>query len=150
METKHCRKCASDKPRSEFHKDSNAKSGLTSYCKECNTAKARQWTKDNPDRVLAHSRKRATEGKFRSYNLARKYGMTDQMYAEMLQTQGGGCAICGTDDPGRGNKHFHVDHDHTSNLVRGLLCNNCNRGIGLLQDSVEVLERAAKYVRRSR
>lgn len=75
------------------------------------------------------------------------YGMTLGDYKALLEAQGGKCAICGTTNPGKGTR-LHVDHDHTSGRVRGLLCNNCNRGIGLLQDSAEVLEHALEYLKK--
>lgn len=73
----------------------------------------------------------------------------------MLEAQGGGCAICGTPPNGR---RLSVDHDHSccpgvktcGKCVGGLLCNRCNVGIGNLQDSPEILERALAYLRRAR
>ena len=148
MELKHCRRCGTDKPRSEFHKDSGAKEGLCAYCKECNKAKSRAWTKANPERVREHSRKRAEAGKFREYLLKYKYGLTMEQYDALFAAQGGVCAICGRPEAGReGHKNLAVDHCHTSNAVRGLLCHSCNRALGLLQDSAEVLEKALAYLR---
>lgn len=149
MDLKTCRRCGTEKPLSEFHKDSGNKDGRCSYCKECNKAKTRAWSAANKGRVQEHTRKRAEQGKFRDYNLRKKYGLTREAYAALLAAQGGRCAICGSEDPGRGNKDFSVDHCHTSNQVRGLLCNTCNRGIGLLQDDPNVLERAAQYLRQA-
>jgi hypothetical protein len=64
----------------------------------------------------------------------------------MLAKQRGVCAICKTEDPGPRSNHFHIDHDHATGKVRGLLCNNCNRGIGLLKDSPSVLLQAHLYL----
>lgn len=151
MEMKHCRKCATDKPHSDFHKDSGAKSGLTSYCKECNNAKTRAWGKSNPERVREHARRRHVAGKIRVSNLWHKYGITVADYDAMFAAQGGVCAICGRAEAGRdGHNNLSVDHCHTSNAIRGLLCHSCNRGIGLLQDSEEILENALSYLRSRR
>ena len=78
-----------------------------------------------------------------------RYGMTPEQYDELIEKQGGRCAVCGTAHPVKGssNRGWHVDHDHVTGKVRGLLCNSCNRGIGLLQDNPELLEKAAAYLR---
>jgi hypothetical protein len=71
--------------------------------------------------------------------------MTYQRYETMLESQNYSCSICSkkhTDD-----KKLHVDHCHTTGKVRGLLCNNCNNGIGKLKDSTELLEKAINYLK---
>jgi hypothetical protein len=84
----------------------------------------------------------------RSGHYKSQYGMTIEQYQEMLNAQGGCCAICGTGEPGRrGNLHFCVDHDHITGKARGLLCNNCNLGLGRFRDSPKFLEQAAGYLR---
>ena len=66
-------------------------------------------------------------------------------YSKMFNLQGGKCAICGHEP--QGSQKLDVDHSHTSGAVRGLLCNNCNKALGLVHDSVEVLENAIKYLK---
>lgn len=144
---KKCPKCAETKPRSEFHKDSRNKDGLYAYCKECNKAKAKAWTKANPEKAREQARRRSAEGRNRNAILMRKYGISAARYAEMLAAQGGVCAICGRPEVGRkDHRNLVVDHCHTSNQIRGLLCHSCNRGIGLLQDSPEILKKALTYL----
>ena len=63
----------------------------------------------------------------------------------MLAAQDGKCAICGTTSTGN-RKAFHVDHDHKTGKVRGLLCSNCNTGIGNLRDDIGLLNRAIEYL----
>jgi hypothetical protein len=91
----------------------------------------------HPDRVAA---------KHFASNLGR-YGLTLAGYNELLDRQGGGCAICATPEPG-GRGRFHVDHDHKTGIVRGLLCHACNVGIGNLGDDPERLRAAADYLER--
>lgn len=81
----------------------------------------------------------------RNANLKRKYGITLEEYNEMFDKQGGLCMICERHQSELGAT-MHVDHCHTSGKVRGLLCNNCNIGIGALQDSPRVLESALYYI----
>ena len=84
---------------------------------ERNRELQRQWIKDNPDRYASFQR---------NSRFKRVYGITLEQYDEMLTTQDSKCAICKTDEPGRGDEFFHVDHDHETAIVRGLLCNRCN------------------------
>ena len=82
-----------------------------------------------------------------------RLGMTPERYEEMLASQGGVCAICRGDDPGTG-KRFAIDHDHSccpgrrscGKCVRGLLCQKCNRGLGLFNDDPERLEAAVRFL----
>lgn len=77
--------------------------------------------------------------------LVRRYGITLAEYDTMLDSQQGRCAICGTTEPSNAGR-FHVDHNHISGEVRGLLCSSCNMGIGKLQDSPIILRSALKYL----
>jgi hypothetical protein len=81
----------------------------------------------------------------RRRDLKRRYGITVEEYDAMLEQQGNRCAICRTDKPG-GKGRFHVDHDHQTGEVRGLLCNNCNRALGHFKDNVLILEQAIRYL----
>jgi hypothetical protein len=84
------------------------------------------------------------------------YGITLGEFDGMLVEQAGGCAIC--DEEGTPDRRLSVDHDHAccagsascGNCIRGLLCPNCNRSIGLFRDRVDLLERAIEYLRRQR
>ena len=102
-------------------------------------AAAKRWR----DKHLQYNRDRQ-----RQYHLRYKYGITEECYAKLLAEQHGRCAICNTDKPTGKWKVFAVDHCHHTGKVRGLLCNECNRGMGLLRDSAELLEKAAAYLRK--
>jgi hypothetical protein len=67
----------------------------------------------------------------------------------MLLAQGGGCAICGSDEIRGFGKRLAIDHCHFSAKVRGILCGNCNRGIGAFANEPERLDAAAAYLRRT-
>jgi hypothetical protein len=83
----------------------------------------------------------------KDYSLKANYGITLDEYEAMVQSQDGKCAICGRVPEGKHNQgSLHVDHDHRTKKVRGLLCSHCNRGLGFLGDSVETLLRAAEYL----
>jgi hypothetical protein len=73
----------------------------------------------------------------------RSYGITVEEYDEMLESQGGGCYICGVGPVGRA---LDIDHDHRTGKVRGLLCSNHNRALGLLGDDPDLLLAAHTYL----
>lgn len=82
--------------------------------------------------------------------LLRKYGITTKDYNEMYINQNGLCAICNKEGFRMAEHHklkLVVDHCHSTGSVRGLLCHNCNRALGLLKDSIESLEKAVKYLK---
>ena|SRR5216684_6981124 len=99
-----------------------------SKCREC-------WTHTyvrNPKR-MNHNRLQARI-KGRGYLLKSRYGISEQEYNALNAKQGGLCAIC--HQPPRGKmKRLSVDHDHVTNIVRGLLCITCNRTIGYLENA---------------
>lgn len=103
---------------------------------EKHKAAVRSWYSRNKEHVKSSQRK---------YQL-QKYSLTEQAYSEMLEAQQGACAICGTTEPTGKWKVFAVDHCHDTGEVRGLLCNECNRGMGLLGDDPDRLRQAADYL----
>lgn len=87
----------------------------------------------------------------KNYQLQYHFGISLQDYNEMLEAQNYRCAVCekphGSDiHSGKRTKGLGVDHDHVTGEVRGLLCNDCNRGIGQLGDSPQRLRKAAEYL----
>lgn len=73
----------------------------------------------------------------------RLYGLTEDEYQAMLGVQDGRCAMCG-----QSMKRPHVDHDHETGKVRGLLCKGCNTGLGQFNDSIDSLLDAVAYLQR--
>ena len=65
--------------------------------------------------------------------------------AQLLQQQNGKCAICGTDSPRK--RSWVLDHCHSTGKIRGVLCRQCNIGIGMFFDNVEILERTIQYLK---
>jgi hypothetical protein len=82
-----------------------------------------------------------------NYQMTKNYGIGLKEYDVMFNTQNGVCAICSKEPPNHYKKRLNVDHCHTTGKVRGLLCDACNRAIGLLKDSQELLEKAKQYLK---
>lgn len=124
-----------------FNKQPGGKYGLKSKCRDCVREALYDWRNRHPDRF----RKVGW-----AYELRKLYGITVEDYEEMLDAQGGVCAICGGNNEGhlRKNLKLAVDHNHETGRVRGLLCDKCNRGIGLLKNQ-ENIESAMLYLRRT-
>ncbi|QLH20751.1 endonuclease VII domain-containing protein [Streptomyces sp. Rer75] len=113
---KYCRGCREVRPHSEWHRKLGAPDGLASRCKTC----------------------RAKDG--RAGHLKRQYGLTEAERDELVASQAGACAIC-LDAPAA-----HVDHDHGTGRVRGVLCFSCNAALGQFKDRADAIRRAAAYL----
>ena len=87
--------------------------------------------------------------KVRSMHLKSLYGLTQEQYEQMLAGQGGHCAICSRTPAQEKKGVLHVDHDHVTDRVRGLLCSNHNTALGLCHDKPEDLRALAAYLERS-
>lgn len=82
-------------------------------------------------------------------HIVRKYGITKEEYLAKLEAQDGKCAICRQPpEVGNAKQRLHVDHNHESGEVRGLLCFACNSGIGQFKESLQLLNLAANYIGR--
>jgi hypothetical protein len=108
----------------------------------------RQWKLANPEKVAAREARYRASGRKslsnRKSHLKRTFGITLDDYDRMLQEQGGGCALCGR--PPRPDIALHVDHEHATGRMRGLLCFRCNNALGDLDDDPSLLLAASRYV----
>lgn len=86
---------------------------------------------------------------YRNHHLLKTYGITYEQYEVIYKQQGGVCAVCGSvpDAVKHGRVSLVVDHDHATGKIRGLLCNNCNSGLGIIGDTIEHLEKALAYLK---
>ena len=82
----------------------------------------------------------------RAYAIRRKFGITAAEYDAMLAAQGGHCAICPATEPGGRDRFFHIDHDHKTGKVRGLLCHGCNAALGFMRDDHTRTSAATEYL----
>lgn len=132
-ETRVCRTCEQRKPLTDFPL-ANAGRHRRRRCKTCVEARRQELRAADPEKFRALDKWRA---------IKRKYGLTEGQYLALFDRQSGRCAICRdelVDVP-------HIDHDHATGAVRGLLCFTCNTALGKFRDDVAVLERAISYLR---
>jgi len=149
--TKICTICREEKAFEFFNKESRRKDGHSYLCKPCCNRYHADRRKKNPEPSREATRKYRKNNPRNKRNSALKnvYGITIDQYEEMLKKQNFQCAICKIDAITL-NRNLDVDHDHLSGTVRGLLCNKCNQGMGLLREDVEILKGALEYLERHR
>lgn len=139
-ETKTCKGCGEPKLLERFYGRKGNRDGLSNTCRTCEDVRSRAWQAANPERTRVTNKRTA---------LRRYYGMTIEQYEEMLLGQDGRCACCGTDKPGGPGGTLHVDHNHRTGKVRGLICSDCNTGIGKLGDDLNGVANAMAYLQRA-
>ena len=134
---KVCTKCGELKALSEYSKKNakNRKPGLQPRCKSCAANDTKEWHRKNKNT----SRERYLQA---------RYGMSENEYAARLLAQNNSCILCGTEfsSGDYGPNSPVVDHCHTHGHVRGILCNECNRGLGYFHDNPDTLRAAAAYI----
>lgn len=138
---KRCTKCRNFVPWSGYGKRKERGGSHHSWCLRCRRNKK----KERDDR-LKQEDPEVWKAMLRDENLKKLYGITHESYEKLLEQQGGVCAICETSNPGGRSEHFHVDHNHATGAVRGLLCSACNMALGGFRDDPFVLRKAADYV----
>lgn len=149
---KNCNKCNKNKSLEEFGKDKSSKDGKNRMCMSCVRFKALKWVKENPEKRKAQRHRVYIKGKRKAKDqyIRYHYGISIEEFENLFQKQNGVCSICGkpeTSKHQRGTlKTLSIDHSHRTGKVRGLLCYNCNRGIGHLQEDVLILKRAIDYL----
>jgi hypothetical protein len=136
--TKVCISCRETKFLADFHKQPRMKLGRASRCKKCSHIALDVNRKDpaNAERYKLYRRRGS---------LKKLYGITDKQYDEMFAGQMGLCAICGA-SADSGKRRMSVDHCHETGRIRFLLCQKCNRGLGLFNHDRDKLQNAIRYL----
>lgn len=133
---KVCSVCKILKPLDAFNLKPDGKKGHAARCRSCQSEYHRDWYQKNKDHMKHRMR----------VNSLAKYGITVDDYDDMLFKQNNCCAICGS-PKGAAGKRLAVDHSHQTGAVRGLLCDECNTGLGKFKDDPSLLARAIEYLR---
>lgn len=136
---KKCNKCLNVFELHEFHKRQVKKGcGYNSICISCENIQAEIIRKSFPDKNKLAQRKNI---------LKRVYGLTLEDFDEILKSQDYKCAICEMPQILTFHKTLSVDHNHNSGKVRGLLCSNCNFGLGAFKEEQSLFQKAMNYLK---
>lgn len=145
-----CSKCGETKSAEQFNKRPTRPRGYLSRCKACSSTDRDNLTQAEYTRSYRAREKAKDLEAFRRRethrNLISKYRLTLAEYEAMVESQGGLCALCEKVPNGGKNKKLHIDHDHATGRIRGLLCHGCNTGLGNLREDVELLRKAIIYL----
>lgn len=122
MATKECTKCNQSKPANfdHFSADPRIKTGLRASCRECNKLRNKKWS----------------------------YGISTEQYLKMFADQNGSCQICKRPQH-EFKRALHIDHNHETGEIRGLLCPRCNTGLSYLENK-EFVEKGYSYLNKKR
>jgi hypothetical protein len=176
---KTCSRCKMEKPVPQYSRNGRNRDGLQNYCKQCHRAwydaehkrrfeaalalghfTCRRCKQTTPVEHVVKSLGNVCRQCHRWKNAGQAYNVLDADgnprpitsadWDRIFESQGRVCAVCGSDDP-QGNVHgqWATDHDHSTGLVRGILCNPCNIMLGFGRDDPSVLDRGAEYLRKS-
>lgn len=120
-----CNVCGKEKPLEAFAKNGKGLFKRAKKCKVCAAKYSAEYRKVNYYKVYAS-----------------KFKTTEEVVKSILSSNL--CDICGTTP--RGQRRHHIDHDHSTGKVRGLLCEECNKGLGQFKDSLTLLRKALNYL----
>lgn len=143
---KTCKKCKTIKSMEMFSLKKTSKDGRQSHCRKCRS-QAMKATNRCPKERAAYGKKyynnlTAEEKKKRAHKMrASRHGLTAAQLDLMFKESNNRCAIC------KSEKELNIDHCHSTGAVRGLLCRECNLGIGNLNDSPTIMAKAIEYVK---
>lgn len=133
-----CSKCRERKSPDQFYPSQKSADGIHTMCAECCKSSAKVSAAKYPEKRRADRRK---------FQLA-QYGLTPIEFDRMFAEQNGDCGICRKKLELEAGK-CTVDHRHEDGSVRGLLCHQCNLGIGLFRDDPALMREAAAYLERT-
>jgi hypothetical protein len=130
---KYCKTCDTTKPLFEFYKNKASKDNLTIKCKECCKIAEKDYHRRNPTKKINRNRK----------DMITKLGLpiTVAEHYQMIVDQDNKCAICKNE-----MQKPCIDHNHSTKVIRKLLCQHCNSLLGMAKENVQILENAIEYI----
>lgn len=143
---KKCTKCDQIQPISEFYEDKRRPGKHQSRCRRCYAEYGRQRAQQIDGAAWQRQYRQVAPLRVFERKLKREFGISLSQYESLLQQKEGKCWCCGRQEPGGMSGKWHVDHDHSTGVVRGILCHFCNTGIGLLGDTVDGVQNAIHYL----
>ena len=144
-----CSKCKTWYPATSeyFYKSKIYSTGLSSQCKICINKHQKEYYNNNKEKIITRVRKYYQKNPDRAKNqkLKKAHGITLEVFNLLLQLQKNKCLICLRYID---KKNGCVDHNHKTGKIRGILCSQCNFGLGNFKDNIKYLQRAIKYLKR--
>jgi len=152
---KRCTTCSKEKSVDEFFPSNKNKTGLRARCKECsrksyprpiNGKQTCKKCKIEQDVTEFHTHKYCKAGiatTCKTCEIIKQYGLSYQEYIELKQKQNFECKICHKKEI---ETKLHVDHNHITGQIRGLLCRNCNVAIGLIREDINICKSIINYL----
>lgn len=139
MDSRVCNKCGLPKPLDEFPRNKMKSLGRSHTCLMCS-------------RIVnkLHHAAPAAKAAARNRRLQRLYDLSIEEFDKLLASQDGVCAICKLPEGGKvkgNNSGWHVDHDHNTGRVRGVLCPTCNNMLGYAKDNPATLQAGIEYLK---
>ena len=128
-----CKRCGRNKSLDQMCPD------YRYLCRACRSKLGNEWQEQHPRQSAKHKR---------DHHLRKKFGITVEESERLLAQQGGVCAICRQPISDVRGYAPHVDHDHATQRIRGILCIRCNNGLGLFKSDPHRLRAAADYLER--
>jgi len=129
---KWCPGCQEQLEIEKFGKNKTTNDGYVAYCRPCHNKNCQESLRRN--------------GGSRNYHFRRRYGITGADADALIEQQGGICPLCQEVPRDKLKNKWHVDHDHETGRIRGMLCHHCNTALGNFRDDVKILARAIKYL----
>lgn len=136
---KRCCHCKEVKSLKNFRKDKRTSDGLNRRCNVCDSDRGKTYYQSKSESEPEY---------YQNQHLKQRFGITLVDYDKMAEIQNGVCDICGGPEKRKNVSRLSVDHDHATGKIRALLCDRCNRLIGMAEEDIILLNKAIKYLRR--
>lgn len=149
---KECNCCKITKPIEDFGKITKGKKLVRSYCKQCEVLRGKEYRINNPEKVKTRKKSWSNKNPESVKKTQIRTNLRRWNYDQDLEVKTEqifnctNCESCGRQFSETNNKH--MDHCHETNKFRGTICRSCNHLLGQAGDSVEILEKAIKYLQR--
>ena len=147
LKRKSCSECKEAKLVSDFYVRKASPDGLAYLCKVCDLRLRKEYCESNRDKIREQRKEFRRRNKERLSIAKNRAKCPPEVFARLFEEQKGCCAICNLHQSNM-RRRIAIDHDHVTKDIRGLLCDKCNRCLGLLQDSEEVLQSAIRYLKK--
>jgi hypothetical protein len=161
---KTCNRCGVEKPAASYYKNQGSKDGTLGICNTCVGVRQKRYVEANAplialkmqayhaanrDKLLAQQKEYKTKNRtvLAQKKRERGTGFSPKLFAATLEYQQGCCAICDVNFNTISRQQQHADHCHTTGTPRGVLCQECNTGLGKFADSPDLLQKAVNYLK---